>query len=157
MDIAELATRTGLSTRKLRYVFDQRVLPGTQQWAEGRGIPRSFTAFEAFGIALAALLLESGLKRGLVAGCLFEAVGRFGRDTPVNQIPLYQAFAADSAWLEVGDGLYLRLHGKGQPGVNRDFDTGWRPLTQGEVEPRGYHPLVRMQVDLTALRRRVGS
>src|SRR3954452_8719780 len=123
MEIAELATRTGLPTRRLRYVVDHPVLPGMNEWGEGRGIPRSFTTFEAFGIALAALLLESGLTRGLVTSCLFEAAGRFKRTPTINQIPLYQAFLARSSWLEVGDGSYLRLHGQGQRGVSPDFDT----------------------------------
>src|ERR1700704_3473478 len=103
MDIAQLAIRTGLPIRRLRYVFDHQILPGTRH-AEGRGIPRSFLAFEGFGIALAALLLEAGLKRWLVALC-FDAV-QIGRSVPISQEPLYQGYVARSGWLEIGDGLY---------------------------------------------------
>lgn len=156
MDIAELATRTGLPPRRLRYVFDHGVLPGTEQAGEGRGIPRTLTAFEAFGVALAAILLESGLKRGLVAACLAEAVGRVSRSTTMDQVPLYQAFQARSAWLEVGDGRYVRLHGKGQHEVSRDFDTGWKPLGVAAA-PSAYTPLVMVQIDLGGLRRRIGD
>src|SRR2546429_7926187 len=98
MDLAELATRTGLPPRRLRYVLDHRVLPGMKDWGEGRGIPRVFTTFESFGIALAALLLECGLIRGLVASCLLKAAERFGRTTPTDPIPLYQGFLARSSW-----------------------------------------------------------
>lgn len=157
MDIAELATRTGLPTRRLRYIFDHDVLPGAGDASEGRGIPRSLTAFEAFGVALAALLLESGLKRRLVAACLHETCGRFTRATVVKQIPLYQAFGATSAWLEVGDGRFYRLHGVGRRGVGPDFDTGWQSLDAADSVPGPFAPLVVVRIDLAGLRQMVGD
>lgn len=84
------------------YIFDHDVLPGASDAGEGRGIPRSLTAFEAFGVALAALLLESPLKRRLVAACLHETCAKFAHATAAQQIPLYQAFGAKSAWQKVG-------------------------------------------------------
>jgi hypothetical protein len=155
MDIAELARRTGLPTRRLRYALDHRVMP-VGRVEEGRGIPRSFTAFEAFALACAALLLESGLKRRLVQACLHATAGRFTRATQIREIPLYQAYSARSAWLEVGDGVCLRLHGKGQPGVGKDFDTGWQLLRKELAGPVKFSPLVLLQIDLTGLKQRVG-
>ncbi|MBY0312873.1 MAG: hypothetical protein K2W85_12450, partial [Phycisphaerales bacterium] len=70
MDLNELAVRTGLPVRKLRYVLDHRILPGRQSVASGHGVPRTFTPFEGYAIALAARLLDAGVTRKLIATVL---------------------------------------------------------------------------------------
>jgi hypothetical protein len=157
MDIAELGRRTGLPTRRLRYVLDHRVLPGMKLWGEGRGVPRFFASFESFGIALAAVLLKSGLRRSLVEACLVVAA-RYTKTMKIQERPLFQAFIARAGWLEVGDGQYLRLHGKGKGGgISHDFDTGWQPLQRNQSEPKAFEPLILVRINLTALARRVDN
>src|SRR5215213_598210 len=45
MDVAELAARTDVPVRRLRYAIDHRVLPGMRHAAPGHGVPRTFTEF----------------------------------------------------------------------------------------------------------------
>src|SRR5690349_15868614 len=126
IDLAEIAERSGMGRRKLRYVLDHALLPGGKLASQGRGAARGFTPFEAFGIATAALMLEAGLKRALVRDCLARLCRT--SDRRAVDAPLYRAFAADrAALLEVGDGQQVRLSGTGRlPGTT--FDTGWQPL-----------------------------
>src|SRR2546423_342570 len=62
MDVRTIARRARLPVRKIRYVLDQRILPGLrgrlQKYLAGR--PRSFTDMEGYCVACAALLLEGG-------------------------------------------------------------------------------------------------
>jgi hypothetical protein len=69
MDLQEIARRCDLPIRLIRYVLDHRVLPGQpyEQQKNERGQPRVVTAFEAFGIAIAAHLLNAGIRRANVA------------------------------------------------------------------------------------------
>jgi hypothetical protein len=149
MDMAELADLTEMPVRKLRYVFDHRVLPGLATEAPGQGIPRTFTAFEGFGIALAARLLDAGLTRRLVGDCLAVAcrrprAGKF-------HAPLYHAYTASSGRLEIGDGRYLKLWVAGRRGIAEALDTGWLALGKGNTAPDGYVPMVLVGVELDAL------
>jgi hypothetical protein len=68
--LAEIAERSGLTRRQLRYVLEHRVLPGAEQTGQGRGCERAFTEFSAFGIACAALLFKAGLRRRAVQRCM---------------------------------------------------------------------------------------
>jgi hypothetical protein len=69
MDLQTLADKTNLSMRKLRYVLDHGILPATRIDPDDsrRGHPRSFSEAGGFNIALAAILLDAGLRRELVS------------------------------------------------------------------------------------------
>lgn len=149
MDMAELADSTAIPVRKLRYVFDHRVLPGLATETSGQGIPRTFTAFEAFGIALAARLLDAGLSRRLVAAGLAVACRRLR--TGKAHAPLHHAYLASSGQLEIGDGRYLRLSVPGRRGIAEALDTGWLALGKGHTAPDGYTPTVLVSAELGAL------
>src|SRR5688572_27302076 len=95
LSLDEIADRAGLPTRKLRYVLDHGLLPGAAAASRGRGAARRFTGFEAFGIVLAAVMLEAGLKRALVRDGLAALCAGAGRRP--ETIPLYRAYAADGA------------------------------------------------------------
>ena len=146
MHMAELADLTGVPVRKHRYVFDHRVLPGSSAESPGQGIPRTFTLFEGFGIALAAKMLNAGLTRQLVAACL-TAAGRWSR-VRRNHAPLYLAYTASAGQLEVGDGRHLRIRAAFRPGIADVFDTGWLSLEDDYAVPAGYSPIVLMSVEL---------
>ena len=71
--LAEIELATGIPCEELRYVIDQKILPGgrrpgdmNRSGSRGRGTARTYTPFEAFGIACAALLLAAGLRRASV-------------------------------------------------------------------------------------------
>ncbi len=150
-DLAQIADRSGIPLRKLRYVLDQGLLPAGKVASRGRGAPRSFTSFEAFGLVTAALMLRAGLKRTLVRDCLAVLCRAPGRD--IDEVPLYRAFAADlSARLEVGDWQRVRLSGSGRL-PRMTFDTGWLPLP-GSPAPAGANaPLVTLVLDVGQIRR----
>jgi hypothetical protein len=149
MDMAELTDLTGIPVRRLRYVFDHRVLPGLATETPGQGIPRTVTGFEAFGIALAARMLDAGLTRRLVAACLVVACRR--SRTGQAHVPLYHAYTTASGRLEVGDGCYLKLWAAGRRGIAGALDTGWLPLGGGRAVPEGYAPMVLVSIELGTL------
>ncbi len=151
MDMAELAARTGMPVRKLRYVFDHRILSGLRAGSSGQGIPRTFTDFEAFGIALAARLLDTGLTRKLVAACLDTACRRSESSAHRADVPLLRAYTSAGGIMAVGDGRYVRLSGSRRLGVGAAFDTGWMPISRRGAAPDAYTPAVRVTVELGGL------
>src|SRR4051812_35506665 len=69
MDVQTISQRAGLPVRKIRYVLDQRILPGMRGRLQKQlaGRPRFFTDLEGYYIACAALWLEGGVKRKVVS------------------------------------------------------------------------------------------
>jgi hypothetical protein len=152
MDLQEIHRKTNFPLRKLRYVLDHEILPGTriktdsQRW----GHPRSFTDFEGFSIALAAALLGGGLRRELVTQ-FFDKMNnlkgarkdRFGRDLGL----LYVAFSdrKKQSRADIADGQYVAIH----LGENR---REWSDLKSSNSAPADYKPLVIISIDLGHLR-----
>lgn len=68
MDLQTIATRTALPVRKIRYVLDNRLLPGLRVAGQPDvvGRARSLTDLEGFAVACAATLLELGVKKEAV-------------------------------------------------------------------------------------------
>jgi hypothetical protein len=149
MTLADISERTGISTRRLRYVLEHGVLPGGKLASEGRGNERRFTEFEAYGIACAALLLEAGLRRRTVQRCL-AAMCPAGRDLSNNW--LYQGFyATGETLLEVGDNVNVRMQSQSILRQGK-FDTGWLQLCTGARLQGDYQPLVTIRLDIGKLR-----
>ncbi len=151
MDLNELATRATLPVRKLRYVLDHRILPGLQGVASGHGVPRTFTPFEGFAIALAARLLDAGVTRKLIAAALGTACRPTGSSQAPLDVPLFRAYTAGAGSIEIGDGLYLRLCVPRHSGVGNALDTGWLLLESSENVTGDYTPVVRVAVELGTL------
>jgi hypothetical protein len=150
MDVAELSARTGLLARKLRYVLDHRLLPGQRTATTGHGVPRTFTRFEGFALAVAAALLDAGLTRKVVAAALAIACDPVDGAAP-DSAPLSAAFAAGGGRLEVGDGRHVRLTAPRRPGVQGAVDTGWRAGGRAIQVRANYTPVVRVAMDLAEL------
>ena len=149
MTLAEIAERTGLTTRQLRYVLEHDVLPGVQDTSKGRGCERGFTEFSAFGIACAAMMFRAGLRRSTVKRCI--AMLCPGR-RKFSEMPLYLAFmATGQAALEVADSHNLRLESSGNLRAH-NFDTNWRQIDTGAVLESGYRPDVIVRIDVAKLR-----
>src|SRR5262245_23581190 len=151
MDMAELTARTSLPVRKLRYVLDHRILPGLRDVASGHGVPRMFTPFEGFGIALAARLLDAGVTRKLVADALGAACRPTGSTHVPTDVPLFRAYTVRAGSLEIGDGRYLRLRAPRRPGLGNALDTGWLPVESSEPVTGDYTPVVCVTVQLGGL------
>jgi hypothetical protein len=152
-DLAEIAQSSQLSLRKLRYVLDHGLLPAGKVASRGRGAVRHFTAFEAFGLTTAALMLEAGLRRALVRDCLSALCPPAGRD--VGRVPLYRAYQArGAARLEVGDWSYARLV-VADPAPRSLLDTGWLPLAGAAPATEPYAPLVCLALDVAQVRGRI--
>jgi hypothetical protein len=150
LDVYEIARCTGLPVRKIRYVLEHGVLPGTKRASRGRRVTRRFTLFESFGIACAALLLEGGLRRHAVQDCM-EVLSSPPRGThAAREVPLYRAlYEAELTCLEVGDGVNVRLIGRsstGSPG------TDWIQAATGEAMASSYIPLIRLSIHVLKLR-----
>jgi hypothetical protein len=160
MNLSEISRRTGIAPRRLRYAIYHVLVPGVERADLGRGWERHFTAFEAFGIAVAAKLLESGVKREVVAAALEALVGRYGRETPQSKIPLWRGFSltgrlATCLELFVGDGRYFRLRGTASAGRG-SFDSGWIPGSGQPALAEPFMPVVLVTANLLPLLRAIG-
>ncbi len=129
MDVLTIAAKTGLRPRTLRYVIFHAVAAGIEQTGEGKGVRRNFTDFESFALAVAAKMLESGLKRDLVVQCI-ATLSDGGREKPMmNQRPLFRALhSIGNVQVELADGTYVRL--RAGAGSNA-YDSGWLPVGGG--------------------------
>ena len=157
MTLAELENCTSLSLRQLRYVLDHGLLPVGRVKHSGRGAARTFTDFEAFGIACAATMLQAGLRQSVVRDTI-ALLSQYQDKTRrnVDNVPLYQAYQANqTAKLEIGDGVNVRLSGTGTLPVQK-FDTYWRQITTGAQLGNDYDPLILLSVNLGLLAHRMG-
>lgn len=121
--------------------------------SRGRGIPRSLTAFEAFSVACAALLLNAGLRRQAVIQCMDDLVrSMVPGSRRIADVALYKAFEErDVVVLEIGDGDHLRLIGS-EDYLRRPLKFGWHQIATGTEVP-GYEPMVLVSINLAKLRR----
>ena len=167
LDVQTIAQRVGLSPRKVRYVLEQRVLPGVRGRPQKHlaGQPRSFTLMEAFFIGCAAALLQGGVQRKTVAellarladmpwplpGCAAQPKSSKPRvprafKTAVEAVCLH---SGDPAFVLVADGVNVRLR-------LGEEDTGWlEPRTRARLA-EGYRPSVIIQLDLAPLQTAFG-
>lgn len=148
MNLFAIARATGIPIRTLRYVLEHRVLPGAERASRGHRVTRQFTAFEAFGIACAAALLDAGVRRPSVTRCMRRLTTRRGAGTSPSDIPLWQAFTATAgAAIEVAGERAVRV----RVGSRRSAD-GWIHLVTGRRLSTMPDPLVRITLDASALR-----
>lgn len=156
MDVFDIHRATGLSLRRIRYVLDQRVLPGAEKASKGPRVTRTFTAFEAFGIALAGLMLDGGLRRPFVAKCI-AALSRVppAAASPRASCPLLLAFAGDGPTeFQLGDGVNLRLL-TAHP--EEPEDSGWFQIATGSRLTSSYRPMVSIGIDVARIRRAIAA
>ena len=112
--LTDIQERTGIVKELLRYVVDQKLLPGLRRssaaGSRGRGIPRSFVADEALAIACAAQLLDTGLRRQAVLDSMIYLCRHRPGSGPNIMTPIQTACVdAQIAYLEIGDRSNIRL------------------------------------------------
>lgn len=157
--LLQIADATGLPLERLRYISDQKMLPGDRRAAElghqsqGRGVARKFTPFTAFGIACAAQLTSVGLRRKMVINCLDLLCKPTRRSSRrIQDVPLYQAFVErEVAVIEVGDQMNLRMYGS-EDFMSRLLDFGWRQIETG-AELSNYEPVAFAGVNAAKIRK----
>ena len=164
LDVQAIARCVHLPLRKVRYVLDQRVLPGLRgrQHRHLAGQPRCFTSLEAFYIGAAALLLQSGVQRKTITELLVR-LGDLPWPPPGCGLPkasvqpthyenaqlAAHAARGEPAVIWIGDGVNLRL----QLG---EVDTGWlEPRSLAPLD-KSYRPCVVLQLDLVPLQKMFG-
>ena len=151
MDVENIAQKTRLSPRILRYAIYHGVAAGIDKIGDGKGIQRKYTPFEAFGIAVAAKLMDSGFKRDLAQRCV-SALVRHRTNATFNGRPLAHALNMRNGevYVDIADGKYIRLRGgSGHSTIN----TGWMAATTtGNAPAVNPEPDVLVSVTLTALR-----
>ena len=159
LDLAEISQKTGIPSRRLRYVLDHGIFLNIGKASAGRGARRNFYEYEAFGIACAALLLESGLRQGVVRGVM-EILTKSDVGPSFGYVDALLIHALDSekfALLEVGDGVNVRLSTAGFKDlvIVPVRDTGWRQVATGAKLSKDYEPLIKVSIDAKRLRERL--
>jgi hypothetical protein len=164
MDIAELSNRTGLGMRRLRYVIEYAVLPPLEGLTPGRGAGRKFDDYTGFLVAVAAYMLEMGLRRS-VATQVMEAILEYRkRGLPLGSVmvPIIQnayGFAKRST-LEIGDGCNVRIDSdppfiRAGSGSIQPMSLPWTQLATQAVLAEGYEPFGSVIVRVDMLARRI--
>jgi hypothetical protein len=117
----------------------------------GHGVPRTFTDYEGFGIALAARLLDAGLTRKVVAAALDAACRPTGSTRAPADVPLYRVYIVRDGSLEIGDGRHLRVRVPKRPGLGDALESDWLPMAPSGRVAGDYTPVVCVAVELGAL------
>lgn len=149
LDVAEIAKRMGTAPRRIRYVLDHDLVPEADKASQGRGSTRAFSKIEAFAIALAARLLDGGLRqpfvRGFVRGLLDNAAS-------LEELVIKPPAAGATMVFEIADGENVRMrHGRG----GTLESPRWVKLASGRQLDASYRPGVVVSVDLADVARRL--
>lgn len=164
MDIQELSSRTQLGMRRLRYVIEYNVLPPVDVLKPGRGLARQFDEFTGCCIAVAASLLEMGVKRKLVEQAMSVALEYRKRGASPGSVfaPVLQNTLgfARRATLEIGDGRNLRIVSDPPALTTRSNTIQRMSMTWTQMDTlarleEGYEPTVVVVIRLDVLSRRV--
>lgn len=153
MDVQRIATIAHLPARLVRYILDQRLLPGLRVRLQRHlvGQPRSFTALEGFGIACAAVMLQGGIRRQIVIDVfdfLADMTWTFSkhppRARPRKAVEALFNEIRSPLQVIIADGVHIRL-------LVGKIDTGWlEPKTQAQLAPQ-YQPRITITLDLKRL------
>lgn len=149
MDLRTLADRTQLAQRRIRDVLDRRLIPGDWQPAGSEvGRPRRFNNEVGLLVAIAAHLVEAGLKTTVVKGILGEIpkvkLPRKRKASLLQAVLQYEV----PAMIDIGDGSFVRFR-------VGDWDSGWKKPGSRVKVPRDYQPYVAIQIDVERIRRDV--
>lgn len=162
MDVQLIATTARLPARLIRYVLDQKLLPGMRgkQQPHLAGRPRSFTKLEGYYIACAGILIQGGVRRQIVVEVIDHLVTlpwssgsprRPGSSAPTRAarpLKVYEALSqgvATPLHVSIGDGVHLRIQ------IGKE-DTGWLEPRTGARLAENYRPRVAITLDLEELR-----
>jgi len=148
LGLQEIAARCTLPIRLIRYVLDHKVLPGTPyvQKPNERGKPREVNELEAFAIAIAAYLLDAGVRRTNVARSmrnLMELKGKLQRGLGDEPLATIKAMKTSSRLRIGADGRVIAI------------SLGGVELSGPSVNAATPDGVVSVDVDLGAIRDRL--
>lgn len=149
MDLAELAHRSKLDRRKLRYVLDHKLIPDLhiEIKDEEHGRPRHFAPDVGFGIVCAARLQQAGLYHENIRGFL-KALLELKFDTKDPQPAFAYVLKRDlPAYADWGDYEFARLR------VD-DWNSGWRRAGSGR-EDKTADPVLVITLNIGRIRDQV--
>jgi len=142
--LKDIARRTGLPVRRLRYVLYHGLVPTLPTHGSGRGFARRFDEEGARSIGIAAALLEAGLPRGEVTQCLRHIVTSHARATSARRA------SGHLRRLDVAERQYLRR-------VTRNGAGPWTAMRSAAgPPPHGYQPLFTVTLNLERLESLLG-
>jgi hypothetical protein len=172
MEAQEIAERIRVPVRTVRYVLEHKMVPDIRgKVVKGRaGRPRSFSAFESFCVALAAVLYQEGCQRLIVANTLAALAAtpwplpwswstNLGMARPTLASPVHAIGRCQSALNglhEAGDGRVLLMIGDGGAALQIELtievggilrNSGW--FSAGVVARlSGYQPRLMIRVEV---------
>jgi hypothetical protein len=150
--LPEIARRTRLDIRKLRYVVDHGLVTVGKTFVSGRGNAREFNPTMAFIIALVAAALEGGMRRRALIPYLnaIKSVnnkyGRLYRDSsPTDPKVVYLLDFADQANLRE-----RQINAENEPEAGN-----WIQMETDAPLAEGYVPMVVLTINVTELQKRL--
>jgi hypothetical protein len=168
LDFQEITRRTGASARNLKYVIDHELLGEgifrkEDKLKTGYGVARQFSVYSSFMLSLAGVMLEAGLRSGLVRkaikGILDWAVS--GAESSYGpSIASFSIFTwSKGLVVEIGDGVNIRIrvHAGRLANIKRPCPkpTDWQTIDSGSPVAGKYMPLVALRLDLGAIRKKL--
>lgn len=145
LDLATVASRTGIELRKLRYCVDHELVPEhTWHTAEGEhGRPRQFDEVTAVLFVCSALLLDAGVRRDAVKW-LMGRITRFQKPkpNPLNMsLVSYNIQARKPLTVMAAESTHCRW-------LAGDLDSGWIDTENGFKRDPRFQPFVSIAVDV---------
>jgi hypothetical protein len=157
LTLTDIGKRTGVPLVRLRYIADSEILPGNRIQTEaaprrpGRGVTRTFTPCEAFGMVIAVQLLDAGIRRESVSKIMDILSARPAGARNRNEVPLIQAFSCvEVESLEIGDGVNIHLF-RDPPQIFDPIFRHWIQINTG-AKVSDYKPLVSIRINVEKLR-----
>lgn len=166
MILLEIAKRTGIPLRGLRYVVDRGIVDrrrftGRDRLNTRRGSPRFFSDFGGFCVALAALLREAGLSQKRVRAVMNFIFAWATSTLLPRSRPTMEAFLAfrlaRRIRVEIGDTVNVRIvvRSSGKRDVSVPESTGWTNIETSRELRAPYVPLIRTEIAVAELARRL--
>jgi hypothetical protein len=157
LTLIDIEKRTGVPLVRLRYIADSEILPSNRIQIEaaprrpGRGVTRTFTPCEAFGMVIAVQLLDAGIRRETVSRIMDILSTRPAGARNRNEVPLIRAFSTlEVEWLEIADGVNMRFICDPPQSFAPIFQH-WVQINTGAILSL-YKPLIRIGINVERLR-----
>ena len=165
MRLSQIARRTGLPLRRIRYTLDHdvvepaRLFGGEEISQPGFGSRRELSVVGAFPVVLAAELLEFGLKRVItrrITERVFDWASGGGSGSPLYDVFLAW-IAAPQAQLVIGGRQFLKIDVDRRKRRRAYTDHAFSPMPWSDVvsgaRQPGYRPVMTAVLDLGELTR----
>jgi hypothetical protein len=148
LTLAEIAVRTRVDVRALRYVLEHATVPFARTTGRGRGTVRRFTDARAFLLALAALFFSSGLRRSITQALITDLYSYFSATNSALDSVMLPLSATAQMSIEIADGLNFRTR-------RPEKTAAWLQIGTHAPMAEGYRPLAIISVDAAELGKRL--